>query len=74
MRALKKIRYDINNELRRTETNPGYSELVRVRISSLLSLLFAPAHERAPPAPAVHCDRAARGDDGDLGILKEGLK
>jgi hypothetical protein len=49
-----KIRYDINNELRRTETNSGYSEFVRVRISSLLSLLFAPAHERAPPAPAVH--------------------
>jgi hypothetical protein len=42
-----KIRYDINNELRRTETNSGYSEFVRVRISSVLSLLFAQAHERA---------------------------
>jgi hypothetical protein len=52
--CLKKFRYDINNELRRTETNSGYSEFVRVRISSLLSLLFAPAHERAPPVPAVH--------------------
>jgi len=52
--CVKKIRYDINNELRRTETNSGYSEFVRVRISSLLSLLFAPAHERAPPTLAVH--------------------
>ena len=66
----KKIRYDINNELRRTKTNSGFSEFVRVRISSLLtSILFlslrplrslrldvfsTPAHERAPPALAVH--------------------
>ena len=49
-----KIRYDINNELRRTETNSCYSEFVRVRISSLLNLLFAPAHERAPLQPALH--------------------
>jgi hypothetical protein len=52
--CLKKFRYDINNEPRRTETNSGYSEFVRVRISSVLSLLFAPAHERAQPAPAFH--------------------
>ena len=49
---------DINNELRRTETNSGHSEFVRVRISSLLisvvRLLFAPAPERAPPELAVH--------------------
>jgi hypothetical protein len=55
-----KIRCDINNELGRTDTNSGHSELVRVRFSSLLisvlRLLFTPAHERAPPqpAPAVH--------------------
>jgi hypothetical protein len=55
-----KIRYGINNELERTDTNSGHSEFVRVRISSLLisvlRLLCAPAHERAPPqpAPAVH--------------------
>ena len=64
-----KTRYGINNELERTDTNSGYSEFVRVRISSLLMsiLLFSlrpwsslrlnafstPAHERAPPAPAV---------------------
>jgi|GEM_PF-2725312 len=56
--CVNKIRYGINNELERTETNSGYSELVRVRISSLLISilrhLYAPAHERAPPAPAVH--------------------
>jgi hypothetical protein len=53
-----KIRYGINNELGRTDTNSGHSEFVRVRISSLLisvlRLLFAPAPERAQPAPAVH--------------------
>ncbi|HLB69407.1 MAG TPA: hypothetical protein VJJ51_00015 [Candidatus Methanoperedens sp.] len=64
-----KIRYGINNELERTDTNSDHSEFVRVRISSLLMsiLLFSlrpwsslrlnafstPAHERAPPAPAV---------------------
>jgi hypothetical protein len=56
--CVKKIRYGINNELGRTDTNSGHSEFVRVRFSSLLisvlSLLFAPAHERAPHAPAVH--------------------
>jgi len=65
-----KTRYGINNELERTDTNSGYSEFVRVRISSLLtSILFlslrplrslrlnlfsAPAHERTPPALIVH--------------------
>ncbi len=53
-----KIRYGINNELERTDTNSGHLEFVRVRINSLLisvlRLLLAPAHERAPPSPAVH--------------------
>ncbi len=59
MRAFKKIGYGINNELVLTDTNSIHSEFVRVRISSLLisvlRLLFAPAHERAPPqsAPAI---------------------
>lgn len=56
--SVTKIRYDINNELGRTDTNSGHLEFVRVRISSLLisvlRLLFALAHERAPPALAVH--------------------
>ena len=52
--CVSKTRYGINSELRRTETNSGYSEFVRVRISSVSNLLFAPAPERAPPAPAVH--------------------
>lgn len=56
--CVKKIRYDINNELRRTETNSGHSEFVRVRISSLLisvlRYLYTPAHKRAPPELAVH--------------------
>lgn len=54
MRAFEKIRYDINNELRRTETNSGHSEFVRVRFSSLLSILFAPMLDRAQPVSAVH--------------------
>jgi len=58
MRALKKIRYDINNELRRTETNSGHSEFVRVGISSLLMHLFALAHESAPPALHLRLSRA----------------
>ncbi|MDD1744328.1 MAG: hypothetical protein LUQ20_00725 [Candidatus Methanoperedens sp.] len=75
-----KIRCDINNELGRTDTNSGHSELVRVRFSSLLisvlRLLFTPAHERAPPlpAPAVHSrlsragdEHGGRRDDGDRG-------
>ncbi|GFO96074.1 hypothetical protein ig2599ANME_0260 [groundwater metagenome] len=49
--SVNKIRYGINNELERTDTNSGHSEFVRVRISSLLisvlRLLCAPAHERA---------------------------
>lgn len=52
------IRYGINNELERTDTNSGHSELVRVRFSSLLisvlRLLCATAHERAPMQPALH--------------------
>lgn len=52
----KEIRDGINNEHIRTETNSIHSEFVRVRISSLLisvlRLLCAPAHERAPPQPA----------------------
>ena len=56
--CVKKIRYDINNELRRTETNSCHSELVRVRISSLLisvlRYLYTPAHKRAQPVLAVH--------------------
>jgi len=58
--CVNKIRYDINNELGRTDTNSGHSEFVRVRISSLLisvlRLLCATAHGRTPPmpAPAVH--------------------
>ncbi len=49
-------RYRVNNELVLTDTNSNHSEFVRVRISSLLisvlRLLFAPAHERAPLQPA----------------------
>ena len=68
MSTFEKIRYGINNELERTDTNSGHLEFVRVRISSLLTsiLLFplrplrslrlndfsTPAHERAPPQPA----------------------
>jgi len=56
--GMNKIKYSINNELRRTETNSGYSVFVRVGISSLLSLLFAPAHGRAPPAVHLRLSRA----------------
>ena len=63
--CVKKIRYDINNELRRTRTNSGHSEFVRVRISSLLisvlRYLYTPAYERAPPAPAVHLRTSCAG-------------
>ena len=67
--CVSKTRYGINSELRRTETNSGYSEFVRVRISSLLTSILlplrplrslrlnvfsAPAHGRALLAPAVH--------------------
>ncbi len=60
--CVKKIRYGINNELERTDTNSGYSDFVQVRISSLLisvlRLLYDTAHERAPPALRPRLSRA----------------
>jgi hypothetical protein len=54
---VKKIRCGINNELGLTDTNSRHSELVRVRLSSLLisvlRLLSAPSHESAPPQFAL---------------------
>ncbi|MCX9075054.1 MAG: hypothetical protein OIN88_10425 [Candidatus Methanoperedens sp.] len=68
-----KIRYGINNELERTDTNSGHSEFVRVRLSSLLmsillfslrpwrslrlNLFSAQVHGRAPQ-PALHSSGA----------------
>lgn len=52
--CVNKIKYGINNELERTETNSDHSEFLRVRIFSLSSLLLAQAHERVPSKLAVH--------------------
>jgi hypothetical protein len=45
-------------KFRLTSVNSGHSEFVRVRISSLLMHLFAPAHERAPPVVHLRSSRA----------------
>lgn len=45
MRDFKEIRYGINNEPVRTETNSGNAKFVQVRLSSLLISLCAWANE-----------------------------
>ncbi|MFZ3166690.1 MAG: hypothetical protein WA130_03675 [Candidatus Methanoperedens sp.] len=74
--CVNKIRYGINNELERTETNSGHSEFVRVLISSLLisvlRYLYTPAHKRAPPAPAVHLRTSRAGRDEHGGRRDDG--
>ena len=53
-----KIRYYLNNELRRTETNSGRVSSYGVRTSSVLFSVLryfhAPTHECTPPALAFH--------------------